>query len=250
MNPTKLIAVSVLLFFIYQGKAQQTFIPQGKIEFEKRVNLYKNLEAEEDESWRNMLKQTVPQYKVNYFDLYFTRDKAIYQPGREAVGTQKIPDWVEGPANDNIVFTDFSTGLFNSQKTVFESIFNIQDTLQKIDWKISTDSRTIAGFECRKATAIIMDSVFVVAFYTDQILTSAGPESFTGLPGMILGLALPRLNTTYFATKVELAEVKASVLLPPKKGKKTNIPALRSQLKESMKSWGKWGDRNIWLIMI
>jgi GLPGLI family protein len=31
-----------------------------------------------------------------------------------------------------------------------------------------------------------MDSVFIVAFYTDQIVTSGGPESFNELPGMIL----------------------------------------------------------------
>jgi GLPGLI family protein len=48
----------------------------------------------------------------------------------------------------------------------------------------------IAGFNCRRANAMIMDSIYVVAFYTDEILTTGGPESFSGLPGMILGVAL------------------------------------------------------------
>ncbi len=95
-----------------------------------------------------------------------------------------------------------------------------------------------------------MDSVFVVAFYTDQIVPGGGPESFTGLPGMILGLAIPRMNTTWFATKLELVTVGPSDLAPPKKGKKTNQASLRNQLKQSMKDWGKWGDKNIWQIMI
>jgi GLPGLI family protein len=138
----------------------------------------------------------------------------------------------------------------SSQKTVFDDVFNIQDSVRKIDWKITPDTRTIAGFECRKATAIIMDSVFVVAFYTEQIVAPGGPESFAGLPGMILGLALPRLSTTWFATKLEMVDVKETTLVPPKKGKKTNISNLKVQLNSAMKNWGKWRDKNIWQIMI
>ncbi len=63
--------------------------------------------------------------------------------------------------------------------------------------------RQIAGYECRKALTIINDSVYVVAFYTDKILLKGGPEGFNGLPGMIMGMAIPRLQTTWFATKVE-----------------------------------------------
>jgi hypothetical protein len=67
---------------------------------------------------------------------------------------------------------------------------------------------------------------------------------------MILGLALPRLNTTWFATKVQLENVKPADLLPPNKGKKTTITELQSTIKTSLKSWGKYASRNIWLIMI
>ena len=119
-----------------------------------------------------------------------------------------------------------------------------------MNWKITADTRTIAGFECKKATTIIMDSVYIIAFYTDQIVTPGGPESFSGLPGMILGLAVPRLNTTWFATKLELTDVAANTLVPSKKGKKTNLSNLRVQLNAAMKDWGKWKDKNLWQISI
>ncbi len=230
--------------------AQTPFIVKGKIEFEKKVNLYKQLDNEEDESWRNMMKKMLPASKTSYFDLYFNGNKTVYTPGREVVSAQKVPEWFDGPATDNIVFTDLEQQNAISQKTVFDDIYNIQDSVRKMSWKITADTRTIAGFECRKATAIIMDSVFVVAFFTDQIVTSGGPESFSGLPGMILGIAVPRLNTTWFATKVELVDVKETTLLAPKKGKKTNISNLKIQLNSAMKNWGKWRDKNIWQIMI
>jgi len=247
----KLILWCSFSFLAVTTNAQEQFIAKGRIEFEKKVNLHKKIEnTEANETWRNMLKKTAPEYKTTYFDLYFNENKTIYKPGREVVVTQKIPEWIEGPASDNIVFTDLLNETVNSQKTVFESTFNIQDSIRKIEWKITTDGRTIAGFDCKKATAIIMDSIFVVAFYTDQITTSGGPESFAGLPGMILGIALPRMNTTYFATKVELVDVNETVLTPPKKGKKITINDLKSQLKSSMKNWGKEGARNTWQVMI
>lgn len=246
----KLIATLLPAFILFTAEAQTQFILKGKIEFEKRTNLHKQLDFEEDETWRNMIKKSMPPTKTTYFDLYFNGNKTIYTPGREVVVAQKVPEWFEGPANDNIVYSDIDKQMFTSQKTVFEDIFNIQDSLRKINWKITADTRTIAGFECRKATAIVMDSIFAVAFYTEQIITPGGPESFTGLPGMILGLALPRLNMTWFATKLETVDVKEATLVPPKKGKKTNIESLKVQLKSAMKNWGKWGDKNIWQIFI
>lgn len=236
--------------------SQDIFISKGKIEFEKKVNIYKNLDdqkSDDDEGsfdWISQLKKQVPEYAITYFNLYFDGDKTLYKPGRESTQTQKIPEWFEGPAQDNVVFCDLQSDKSTTQKTVYETTFLIQDSLRKAKWKITNDTRDIAGFKCRKATAIIMDSVFVIAFYTDQITTSGGPESFNELPGMILGLAVPRLHTTWFATKVELAEPKPEELAAPMKGKKANNQELVQKLKSSMKDWGKFGQHAQWEILL
>src|SRR5215210_3396720 len=231
--------------------AQEQFIVKGKIEFERKVNLHKQLDnIQENEEWRNMIKKMTPPVKTSYFDLYFKSNKSIYMPGREVVTTQRVPEWFDGPAADNIVFTDLDQQSVISQKTVFDNIFNLHDSIRKIDWKMTADTRTIAGIECRKATAIIMDTVFVVAFYAEQIVTPVGPESFAGLPGMILGLAVPRLNTTWFATKLEITDVKETILIPPKKGKKTTSSDLKTLLKPSMKDWSKTGAKNMLQVSI
>jgi GLPGLI family protein len=242
----KIIFILSICFSSHISFSQQQFIVKGKIEFEKKTNLHKQLEGD---SWGETIKKSIPVYKTDYFDLYFSGDKTLYKPGKEVPG-QKIPDFMNGPAYDNVVFNNIHEQKFSSQKAVFESTFLVQDSLRKMNWKITPDTRTIAGFECRKATTIIMDSVFVVAFYTDQIVTPGGPESFTGLPGMILGLALPRLNITWFATKLQLIDVKDIDAMAPTKGKKTNVADLRNQLKTSMKNWGPRADRFIWNILI
>lgn len=248
----KIILVLLFSFFTFQLKAQDIFIAKGKIEFERKTNVYKEIDAMagDDNDWIQNIKKSLPQYDVTYFDLFFDGNKSIYKPGRENLAGQKIPEWFQGPATDNIVYNDFETMQSTSIKNVFESSFLVQDSLRKIEWRITPDMRTIAGFECRKAVGRIMDSVYVIAFYTDEITVSGGPESFTGLPGMILGVAIPRINTTWFATKLILSEVKPEDLTIPKKGKKINNTQLLDQLKTSTKDWGKYGQRNIWHVMI
>ena len=128
-----------------------------------------------------------------------------------------------------------------AQKPVFEETFLVEDSLPKVTWKITADTRNIAGFECRKAVGIIDDSVAVFAFYTDEILVTGGPESLQGLPGMILGLGVPRLHTTWFATRVEVNGVNMGVVKPATKGKKLSRQEMIGQLDDVLKNWGSYG---------
>ncbi|MEO8584155.1 MAG: GLPGLI family protein, partial [Flavitalea sp.] len=157
--------------------------------------------------------------------------------------------WIIGPAKENVVVNDMSKGLSNSQKQVFEKKFVINDSLSKMKWKISPETRTIAGFECRKAVGIMCDSVYVVAFYTEEIPVSSGPESFNGLPGMILGIVIPRLYTTWFATKLSLSA--AEPRKPDsKKGQVVEKEKLKTVLTSSFSDWGEQRQRNIWWVML
>ena len=95
-----------------------------------------------------------------------------------------------------------------------------------------------------------MDSIYVVAFYTDEILTTGGPESFSGLPGMILGVALPHQHVSWFATKVESVPVTDNQLAPPQKGKKVNNAGLKETVGAALKDWGKYAYRSLQAIYL
>jgi GLPGLI family protein len=244
----KLLLLTLVLATAAYANAQQ-FITRGKIEFERKINVHKQFEG--DGEWIQEIKKSIPQYDVTYFDFYFDGNKSVYKPGREnpdARGSNM--GWNQGPARENVIHTNYETQSFIGQKQVFETTYLIQDSLRKIEWKYTTDTRKIAGFNCRKATGIIMDSVYIFAFFTDEIMVTGGPEGFNGLPGMILGIAIPRIHTTWFATKLQLVDVTAKDLAAPTKGKKTTIPDLEKSLQSSLKDWGKWANRNIWNIML
>ena len=137
-------------------------------------------------------------------------------------------------------------------KNVFEKTYLIEDSLRDAKWKITNDYREIAGFNCRRATTIIMDSVFVVAFYTDEIMISGGPESFNGLPGMIMGLVINRLHTTWYATSVNVTDVNVNNIQPPKgKAEKITMAKLTDIISKLFSNWGGSNrDRGIWALLI
>jgi GLPGLI family protein len=243
--------IKTTLFFLFAAlaaravMAQNTvFLSQGKIEFERKVNQYAQMESTMDpgdEGWAEFSKKLMGnKFKTDYFDLLFAQGKTLYRPGRES------PDkpnqfFFQPPAQQNVIYSDLDKARGVSQKAVFEQVFLVQDSLRAIKWKITDETRVIAGFTCRRANAIIMDSIYVVAFYTDEILTSGGPESFTGLPGMILGVALPHDHITWFATKVEAVPVTGTTVVAPAKGKKVNSSGLKDDLQKAIKDWGKQG---------
>ncbi|MEO9020743.1 MAG: GLPGLI family protein [Ginsengibacter sp.] len=227
--------------------AQTQFISKGKIEFERKTNVWAELRG----SFADQIKKTIPQYQSSYFNYEFDNNKSIYQPGRESDNNTSMGGFFgRTPSTDNEVYSDFTSKKYIAHKEVFEKSFLIEDSLRNAKWKITSDFREIAGFNCRRATTIIMDSVFVVAFYTDEIMIPGGPESFNGLPGMIMGLVINRLHTTWYATKVEVNSVNDNDITPPTKGKKTDNADLKEILKKSLSDWGDYAQRNIWTIMI
>jgi GLPGLI family protein len=243
------------LFFLASGftaRSQSTvFINAGKVEFEKKVNQHRYLEADndgEENSWVTELKKTLTRFAADSYELLFTEEKTVYRLIKENTDNKYL--WNTKPSEADVAVQDIKNQTISIQREVFENTYLINDSVRKINWRITNETRTIAGFECKKAVGIICDSVYVVAFYTDEITVSGGPESFGGLPGMILGLAIPRLYATWFATKVELLTPSADQLAPKQKGKKVTYGQLQTELNKGLKDWGKYGARRIWGAML
>ncbi|MWB93326.1 GLPGLI family protein [Flavobacterium sp. GA093] len=229
------------------------FIQNGVIEFEKKSNMYalitKKIKGETDSYYQAAFegyKKTNPQFKTVKSTLSFSKNKSLYKWDETNQSTTN--NWIadDAMANlKNIIATDLDTQTSITQKNIYDDLYLVKDSLRKINWKITDETREIAGYECRRANAIILDSVYVVAYYTIQIPFSGGPESFTGLPGTILGLAMPHENMTWFATKVTEITVPEKDLAPPTKGKPTDNKELNKTLLEALKDWGKWARKTL-----
>ena len=209
----------ILVFAVTVIKAQTVFIKSAKITFEKKVNQKQRI-AESD--WiSDDAKDKMSKYRTSDWEYNFNDSTSVYRAKPKETLNDNAFFFISGD-NTNEMFTDFSKKTRVLRKPINGEDFILKDTIPHLNWKIMHDVRKIAGYECRKAIAIINDTVSVVAFYTDEILLKGGPEGFTGLPGMILGLAIPRYNTTWFATKIEAKNVPILTITAPTKGKRTD----------------------------
>ncbi|WP_316829836.1 GLPGLI family protein [Pedobacter aquatilis] len=221
-----ILVISSLHFFI-PAKAQNFhFISSGVIHFEKRINLYarikKTLSVKDPVKQQafEQFKLTQPQFRVLESKLYFSAAQSLFEPLNQTSGDNVGyfgEDLMGGQIN--VVFKDRDNKIDVVEKKILGEVFLLKDSTRKMVWKLTEETREIAGFPCKRANGLIQDSIYVVAFYTEKILSSSGPESFGGLPGMILGLALPHENITWFATEVEEKTIAPSVIKPPTAGK-------------------------------
>lgn len=212
----------------------QQFITKAVIEYEVTANIKKTMG---NGMFADMLKDQLPQFKTGYYDFTFANDKSIYKFDRWSDESKKVPKWWRESDEENIWFCDYNTGKLNMQKNVDGSNINIEDSIRKLEWKITNDTRVIAGFNCRKAVAIMFDSVYVFAFYTDEIMISGGPCSINGLPGMIMGVTIPRLFTSWIATKVMLTGVDEKIIKPVEARKYYDLTFLKTTIVDRTKDW-------------
>jgi GLPGLI family protein len=240
----KKIWIALLAGFAVNAQAQQ-FIESGSIEFEVRTNNHRALGDEG--MWAQMWKDKIPQFSTTYFRYTFNDNKSIYKFDRYDEKNKLPRGFGVSNPEDDVWYNDYVAGTFANYRYILGDNYLLAGELMKIDWKLTpNETREIAGFNCRKATGIIFDSVYVFAFYTDEITIPGGPMGISGLPGMILGITIPRMFTSYIATSLQVAGVDVRKITAPQKGKKKEFVAIRKDVEKVTKDWGKWGQQALW----
>ena len=247
MKTLKLIILLLCCYGLNASAQNARFTTQGIVKYEKRVNMYaiikEQIKRYPNETYYSSFfesyQKSNPQFKVLKSNLTFSNDQTLFKPEEETAVTSGFFSDNALTQQNNIITTNTKAGISTAQKKVYEETYLVKDSTRKINWKITNEFRNIAGYDCRRANALIMDSIYVVAFYTDQIPVSGGPESFTGLPGMILGVALPYENVTWFATSILDQPITEETIKVPTKGKSVSNVQLFKILSEAVKDWGK-----------
>jgi GLPGLI family protein len=251
MKRIHILLASVI--FVQLSFAQQNFIRSGRIVFEQKLaqmSLIESLEDKADEGgFMEEMKKSFPRMVTDHFLLDFNPEGSWYRLEKENPENKYLINYgmFGKPDQDGYTLQDFTAGFTTRKMMIFENNYLLKDSLMKYDWKITGELREIAGFQCKKAITRISDSVVVVAFYTDEITASGGPGSFHGLPGMILGIAVPRLSLNIFATRLESANQVSSIPFPqPAKPKPITRKQMAADIAKGIKGWGKWGNIIRW----
>lgn len=225
---------AVLMIFCsimsFKLKAQEVFVSGGKITFEKQINMQR---ATADWDLPDEAKEKMQKYSTSKWEFYFSPTESLYKAKKKETennGSNLFS--FSSETSQNQLYANYPNNSRVIRKNILGDDYLLKDTIPLLSWKIMHDVRTICGYQCRKAIGRIDDTVYVVAFYAEEILLKGGPEGFSGLPGMILGLAIPRYNTTWFATKVEAFANTATEISAPKSGKPTETDKEKKKLLE------------------
>lgn len=236
----KIYGLIVVALFSLNVNAQQ-FIKKGTIEFEVITNVKKTMG---NSSWAEQYKELMPTFKTAYYYYTFADNKSLYKFNRYDESKAKLLDFLKRGEDENEWYNDFTTGQTFIQKNMFGTLLNLKDSIQPIQWKITNESRLIAGFNCRKAIGKILDSVYVFAFYTDEIPINGGPCTINGLPGMILGVTIPRLYASMIATKLLVNDGKENLIKPITAKKYYTAKQLKAVLDDKIKDFGSDQDED------
>jgi len=217
----------VLVFSVISAQAQ---ILAGKISYERKTNLFKKYK---NADWI----QEEDKNKIDYFELFFNDSCSVFRPVES-----DLKERMSWATSKNKVYQNFNTGRKFMIKSIWGEEIPVTDSLSYRKWKITEHTRNIAGYNCRKAIWKVNDSTRIYAWFSQELQTSTGPESFNGLPGVILGLATEDGGVVYFAKKVEILKPDAVTITPAKvKGKVYTAKELKARLEKEYgkEKWGK-----------
>jgi len=246
----KLFVAGICLLMITALQAQQK---EGKVIYERTMQMQIKINDER-------LEQMMPKSRTDKFEMSFGNNQSLYKhvdddDQTDEVGGNGMQIKMVGPGMDDIIYCNYDNSIRTEQRELMGKKFLVSDSIRKLNWKLGDDTKTIAGYNCRKATAQrfgkrmtmnmdngvmekkeINDTTNIVAWFTTDIPVSAGPEVPGQLPGLILALDMNDGRMTYVATsvtpKVDLASIKE-----PTKGKKvtqTDITAERNKMMDEM----------------
>lgn len=198
MNYSKSILIAYFLFICGGMFAQISF---GKITYERKSNLFKRFKDEQTQRWIGEKNKT----KIDQFELVFNDTMSVFKPME-----MEFRDELSWATNKNSVQQNFHTGERISIYSVWGEGVYVKDSIKHRTWKITDSKRKICGYDCRKAIWEPNDSTRIYAWFSEEIMPPVGPETFTDLPGAILGLATEDGGVIYFAKKVEVVKLDLS----------------------------------------
>jgi GLPGLI family protein len=141
-----------------------------------------------------------------------------------------------GSGKTGIYYKNIQEKRFVNQTEIMGKRFLVKDSLPDYSWELSSETKNIGNYTCYKATyskevenknitfkdgdsveSIKKETIVTTAWYTPQIPVSNGPETYQGLPGLILEINDGKM--VFVCTEIILNSSEKNNILEPTKGK-------------------------------
>jgi len=222
-NMEKFIIILAAVFTSIMATAQ---VKEGKIIYERTQQLQIQLSGQ-DQAMQSM----IPKERKDRFEWIFGNSQSVWKAAEEVDSDGGNMSFSSGgaeirmimPGSNDIIFTDFVKQQKVEQRELMTKTFVVADSIRRMNWKLGEESKTILGYTCRKAIARktqqsfrvtmdngnmerkeVTDTLNIVAWFTDGIGLSGGPESYAGqLPGTILEIEVNNGRTHFLAIEFD-----------------------------------------------
>lgn len=224
----------------------QTGGTEGVITYEVTINMHRRIPKE-----REQMKAMIPEFRKTKDQVFFNSTQSLQRPviedSEEEMGSSGghggVTIRMQAPQVE--IFYDNSTQLRTVMQEFMGKNYLIEDTLKVAPWKFGTETKMVAGYECRQAyytdESRPEQKTEVTAWYTDKMRPFLGPERFHSLPGTILAVDINNGERVIVAQKIEMRSLKRNEMEKPAKGIKTTQEEYRKIVDEQMKRMGGSG---------
>jgi GLPGLI family protein len=248
----KRILIIVLVCFSLLAQAQ---MKEGKITYERTIQMqFRGGNQMRGNAppmppgggGNNPRGNNMPRERKDKFELSFANNQSLWESvpnmdeaendlGGGGEGGMRVMRFMGG--GDENVYYNYTTGKRIDKRELNQKNYIVEDSLKKINWKLTGETKTILGHKVQKAkaekvgTRFIMamengamkrqevpDTLVMNAWFATDIPVAGGPEYGGQLPGMILELNMNNGRTVYQAIEIS-PKVNASSIKEPKGGK-------------------------------
>jgi GLPGLI family protein len=213
----------------------------GHITYEVKIDMHRRIPKE-----REGMKAMVPQFRTEKQQLFFNANESLYkkleEDEEEEMGSSSNGMRVVMKTPKVEVFLDNASQFRTIQQEFMGKEYLIDDTLKVSPWKFGTETKVVAGYECKQAYYTDEtrpdQKVDVTAWYTDKIRPFLGPDKYQSLPGTILALDINNSERVIVAQSIEFRPLKKNELKRPSIGTKVSPTEFRAIVDEQMKKMG------------
>jgi GLPGLI family protein len=230
----KLATLSVLALLVNAAWAQQT---EGTVIYERTTTLHIMLDG-----MNPSMQNTLPKSRAEKLELDFAANQSIWKAAPKEIEDEPLQDeggiQIRFAGNDDVIYCNFNEGTTVEKRDLMDKTFIVDDSLRKMKWKITGETKTVLGHTCSKAITSryekrmqaslsngtveqkeVNDTATVVAWFAMDIPVSAGPGEYQGqLPGLILEMDIHDGKQTYKA--ISISDKTDVAAIKPPKGKK------------------------------
>jgi len=253
----KTLLITATLFSIFQISSAQNIA--GKATYLSKLKMEDQLDLDQQnipEGLKGLISEAIKSETQKEYTLVFNSTESLFKEAEKvdnkitkSSGISIQTTIVEfDQAGGEHLYKDLKNATYVEQAESFDKKFLITDSIPKINWVLTKETKHIGQYKCNKA--YYLDEYMapksptnlseletkidtVVAWYSPQIPVSNGPKLLGGLPGFILEFS--NNQEIFQCSEIVLNPKDEVIITKPIKGKKISAKAFNVLMEKKQK---------------